>query len=102
MGVENMNMKMMCRKMAMFDAQARLNRIPGHLSIFRESDFTPEEMAEVNKAAERVRQTFEACNGKPWGDALRAIHSVLPDLWLGFKAQDQVIEICRKNRILFS
>ena len=87
--------------MAVCDAQSRLNAVPGHLSIFRISDFTPEEMAQVNRAADRVRQALASCNGKTWHEALCAIHSALPDLMLGFKAQDQVIEICRKNRIVF-
>ena len=52
-------------------------------------------------AADRLHQALVSCNGMPWGDVLLVIRSVLPDLWLGFKAQDQVIEICRKNGILF-
>ena len=84
--------------------------------IWREEDFTAQDLEEVKATTKRIIETLKSCNGLPWWDdftiengkmvihqrgALSELGAILPGTFIGFKMQDHIIARCKKHGIIF-
>lgn len=66
-----------------------------------ESDFTADELEQVQRAQMAVMDILLASNGKPWLQTLTAVKATLyPSLFIGFRLQDAIIKACKQCGIV--
>lgn len=69
--------------------------------IFSALDFTEADLEEIETLRNQLFRIFYNSNGRKWDDVLNEIHIVGGTDFIGFKAQNKIIETCAKYGIVF-
>ena len=90
----------LCRQLALCEMQDRVREDSGR-TVFRESEFTEAEMASVREIAKQAENVLRAGNGLPWASVFQSLKKAVPHLFLSFCIQDEIIDTCKHNGVLF-
>ena len=88
----------MCKELAVcMQQQAAFNE---HRMVWRLSEFTDYDIECVSTYENRLIRLFSGANGRLWSEIRTEIRRMAPDgFHFGFRAQDEVINICEKYGI---